>query len=257
MWLKAELGVRLFERHSRGVALTTDSVCIPTLSASRRWSRRHAGPRPRPMTALRAARSASAPRKRRRRCACHRCSSSIRTPAGGGGRGHRPPAALVRDVLEHRLDAALVAGPVAIPSWRRRQPSRRNWCWSRRPVCAARMYWPERAISRCWCFGLAALIGNDWKRSWRPRASPARRLEFCTLDGIVGCVAARVGVTLLPRAVVEPAWRQGRVALHTLPAAEAKDTTILVRHHDAYVSSALKAFLHAIRGDQPLARAAA
>ena len=62
---------------------------------------------------------------------------------------------------------------------------------------------------------------------------------------------------VLPRAVVEPAWREGRVALHTLPAAEAKVTTVLVRRRDAYVSSALNAFLHAVRGDHPLARAAA
>ena len=31
----------------------------------------------------------------------------------------------------------------------------------------------------------------------------ALRLEFGTLDGIIGCVAADMGVTLLPRAVVE------------------------------------------------------
>jgi DNA-binding transcriptional LysR family regulator len=31
----------------------------------------------------------------------------------------------------------------------------------------------------------------------------AARLEFGTLDGIIGCVAADMGVTLLPRAVAE------------------------------------------------------
>src|SRR5262249_38225189 len=41
-----------------------------------------------------------------------------------------------------------------------------------------------------------------------------RPLEFGTIDGILGCVAAGLGITLLPRSVVEAARRDGRVALH-------------------------------------------
>jgi DNA-binding transcriptional LysR family regulator len=70
-----------------------------------------------------------------------------------------------------------------------------------------------------------------------------RRLEFGTLDAIIGCVAAGIGVTLLPVALAEPALRAGRVAIHRLPAAEAQVETLFIRRRDGFVSSALTAFL--------------
>jgi DNA-binding transcriptional LysR family regulator len=74
-----------------------------------------------------------------------------------------------------------------------------------------------------------------------------RRLELGTLDGIIGCVAAGVGITLLPHAVVEPARREGRVAVHSLPAEQAGVTTVFVRRRDAFVSSALGRFVECCR----------
>ena len=70
-----------------------------------------------------------------------------------------------------------------------------------------------------------------------------RRLEFGTLEGIIGCVGAGIGVTLLPRAVVAAAAAEGRVALHTLPPEEARAETVLVRRRDAFTSSALLRFI--------------
>lgn len=72
-----------------------------------------------------------------------------------------------------------------------------------------------------------------------------RRLEFGTIEGILGCVAAGLGVTLLPRGILAAAWRPGRVAVQTLPAAEARVDTVFIRRRDAFVSSALAAFLRA------------
>jgi DNA-binding transcriptional LysR family regulator len=70
-----------------------------------------------------------------------------------------------------------------------------------------------------------------------------RRLEFGTLDGIVGCVAAGIGVTLLPRAVVARAAADGRVRLHDLPRARARVETVLIRRRDAFTSTALGRFI--------------
>ena len=74
-----------------------------------------------------------------------------------------------------------------------------------------------------------------------------RQLEFGTIETIVSCVAAGLGVTLLPEGVLQaPAYR-GRVALHELPAAEAQVETLFIRRRDAYLSSALEAFLDCAR----------
>ena len=69
-----------------------------------------------------------------------------------------------------------------------------------------------------------------------------RRLEFGTLEAILGAVAAGLGITLMPRALVGPSWRGGRIAVHRLPKAEARVKTLFVRRRDMLCSSALVAF---------------
>jgi DNA-binding transcriptional LysR family regulator len=74
-----------------------------------------------------------------------------------------------------------------------------------------------------------------------------RRLEFGTLEAIFGCVAAGLGVTLLPKSLIGPVWSDGRVAVHELPPSEALAETVFIRRRDAFVSSALAAFLKLAR----------
>lgn len=73
--------------------------------------------------------------------------------------------------------------------------------------------------------------------------SDLRQLEFGTLEAIFGCVEAGLGVTLLPKALVGPVLRDGRVAAHTLPPKEAMVDTLFIRRRDGFVSSALAAFV--------------
>jgi DNA-binding transcriptional LysR family regulator len=76
-----------------------------------------------------------------------------------------------------------------------------------------------------------------------------RALEFGSLDAIVGCVSAGIGITLLPRSVVGEAARTGDVALHALPPEEAMVDTLFIRRHDGYETSALAEFLRLVRGE--------
>jgi LysR family transcriptional regulator, cell division regulator len=77
-----------------------------------------------------------------------------------------------------------------------------------------------------------------------------RRLEFGTLEAILGAVAAGLGITLLPRAMVGPAWRGGRIATHRLPSSEARVQTVFVRRRDMLCSSALVAFQKHVTGEK-------
>ena len=86
----------------------------------------------------------------------------------------------------------------------------------------------------------------------------ARTQEFGSLDAIVSCVSAGIGITLLPRGVVTAAARAGEVALHALPPEEATVDTLFIRRRDGYVTSALTAFMHMVRtGPIQTVRAAA
>ncbi|BDB27033.1 hypothetical protein CTP10_R44380 [Cupriavidus sp. P-10] len=73
----------------------------------------------------------------------------------------------------------------------------------------------------------------------------ATPLEFGSLDAILACVAGGIGVTLLPRGVVAAA--QDTIAIHALPPEISHVETLFIRRRDAYVSSAMLAFIQAAR----------
>jgi LysR family transcriptional regulator, cell division regulator len=84
-----------------------------------------------------------------------------------------------------------------------------------------------------------------------------RILEFGTIDGVLSCAAVGIGASLLPRAIVGRASRQGKVAIHKLPASQAHVKTMFIRRRDGYASSALAAFLACAHRGAPVAEAAA
>lgn len=82
-----------------------------------------------------------------------------------------------------------------------------------------------------------------------------RLLEFGTLEAIVACVAAGLGITLLPRALIGPIWDTDAVAVHSLPRREGVVETVFIRRGDAVPSAAVTAFLATIRSrSRPAAR---
>jgi len=83
-----------------------------------------------------------------------------------------------------------------------------------------------------------------------------RVLEFGTVEALFGCVAANLGISLLPRALIGPVWEEGRVAVHRLPPDDALVETVFVRRRDTYLSSALSAFLAMVCPDAVLPQAA-
>jgi DNA-binding transcriptional LysR family regulator len=83
-----------------------------------------------------------------------------------------------------------------------------------------------------------------------------RILEFGTLEAIIGCVEAGLGMTLLPEALVGPVWRDERVTAHALPDDYGEVDTLFIRRRDGFQSGALGAFL-ALAGPQFARRPAA
>lgn len=78
--------------------------------------------------------------------------------------------------------------------------------------------------------------------AWMRRTGhpPRRVMEFGTLDGLLGCVAAGMGVSLLPRSVVERPQLAGQVK--ALPVDGGQVETWLVHHKDAVETRAVRAF---------------
>ncbi|MGH7320001.1 MAG: LysR family transcriptional regulator [Candidatus Rokuibacteriota bacterium] len=155
---------------------------------------------------------------------------------------------LIEAVLEHRVEGAFVCGPVNHPELEEATVFREELV-----IVTARAV---RSLDDLVRKGDLKIVVLRAGCSYRQRLEAimaargvvgVRRLEFGTIEGILGCVSAGLGVTLLPKSIVRPARRDGRVAIHELPAAESSVETVFIRRRDAFVSSALAAFLQCAR----------
>ncbi|ARJ68085.1 transcriptional regulator [Magnetospirillum sp. ME-1] len=163
----------------------------------------------------------------------------------------------VEHVLERRLEGAFVCGPVSHPDLVEETVFREELVVLTAP-----------SIGRLdWSAGLAGLrivvlrLGCSYRQRLedilaRRGVVGLRLLEFGTLEAIFGCVAAGMGITLLPRRMVERVWRGRPVGIHTLPPDEALVDTVYVRRRDSFVSSAQSAFLDHVRHGLAQAQAA-
>lgn len=159
---------------------------------------------------------------------------------------------LVADVLAHRLDGAFVAGPVAHPDLSEDAICREELMLVTAPALRQLGDLGRQRALKIVVFRRGCSYRQRLESLLAQRGiAGVRALEFGSLDAIIGCVAAGVGVTLLPKAVIAPAWREGRVRAHELPADEARVATVFVRRNDAHAGSAMTAFL-AIARPAPL-----
>jgi DNA-binding transcriptional LysR family regulator len=74
-------------------------------------------------------------------------------------------------------------------------------------------------------------------------------MDFGTIDGIIGCVAAGLGISMLPRSVVERSARRKEVAIHELPRSHRYVETQFVTHKAQVRSLALARLIDVITSE--------
>ena len=243
--LEQELGCVLFERHSRGVDLTPAGRRL--LPYARRIAELAA-------EAARAASDDGTPVGPLEIGALETTTALRLTPALAHFAAHYPDvdlalrtgttAELIDAVLERRLEGAFVCGPV-----------------SHRELVASEVFREDLAVFAA--PGVAslakALDGGDVRIivlkagcSYRQRLETllARRgipvprlLEFGTLEAIGRCVSAGLGITMLPVGMAGNVWPEGVVSVHRPGKRDSEVHTLFVRRREAFVSSAMHAFL--------------
>ena len=168
-----------------------------------------------------------------------------------------PTDHLIQRVVDFRLDAALVAGPVEHPALEGRDVFEEELA-----LITSRTHAPvasPRDVADTML--LVFRTGCSYRRrleSWLESGgvTPRRTLEFGTFEGILGCVAAGMGVSLMPRAITEQRGLRNTVAVHTVPPRFAKVQTVMVWRRDAEPLPARDAFLAALQNGTAIERTA-
>ena len=153
-------------------------------------------------------------------------------------------ARLTQDVVECRLEGAFVAGPVEHPELHQEPVFVEELVLITSPAV--------RSLKDLTKISDLKTIVFEYGCSYRRRLETflseigvvvAQPLEFGSLDAIISCASAGVGITLLPKGVVAAAIDAGKVVAHRLPKDLSHVETLFIRRRDAYVSSALTAFV--------------
>jgi DNA-binding transcriptional LysR family regulator len=157
---------------------------------------------------------------------------------------------LIQGVIDSKLEGAFVVGPVNHPELQSEQAFREELvlvtsCAIHSLDAVASVDNLKTVVFRIGCSyrqRLDSLLANLGILAPEP-------LEFGSIEAIIACVSAGVGVTLLPRGVVASALREGLVNVHELAPEIADVETVFVRRIDGYFSSALSTFLDSVRLD--------
>ena len=156
-----------------------------------------------------------------------------------------PTQALVEQVLAYELDGAFVGGAVEHPALTQSEMFEEELVLVTEPACAG----PEAIGRRVLLVFREGCSYRARAEAWAREAGllPLRRMEFGTVEAILGCVGAGMGVTLLPRAVVERPAYGTALRCHDLPAHLGRIATHFVQRRDTLVTAALARFLETAR----------
>jgi DNA-binding transcriptional LysR family regulator len=252
--LEAEIATPLFERHSRGMTLTgAGRRLLPyaqrmaALSREAILAARDDG-EPKGPLAIGSMETTAAVRLPSLLAQFHRRFPAVRLTVRTG-----TTADLVAAVLDGALDGAFVAGPIdhaeltAATAFREELVLVTASRWTSLAALRAGTSesGPTALVFRSGCTYRLRLEHVFAEFGW----PSAARFEFGTLDGMIGCVAADMGVTLLPRAVVERDDQKGNIRIHALNASQSRVDTLFIQRRSAHQYSALQAFASGLQAN--------
>ena len=155
---------------------------------------------------------------------------------------------LVRQVLNYDIEGAFVGGPVT------------NSEIVQQEVCIEEMVLvtaPDQPAPDTGNFDTILVFRpgcscrnrlEQWLRE--QGLTPIKLMEFGTLDAILGCVGAGMGITMLPRSFVERGSFASLVRTHSVAEPFAHVPTLFVRRKDMAASPALSALIWMFQAEQ-------
>ena len=152
---------------------------------------------------------------------------------------------LIKAIEAHRLDGAFVGGFHQNPALAQEEVFQEELVlvssnrFESLPALIEKIPQQTVLVFRTGCFYRSTL--ENW--FYQVGLVPNQIMELGTLDGILSCVAAGMGVTLLPKAIAENCSVRHAIRCHTLPAEFANVSTVFIRRNDSMITSAMSAFI--------------
>jgi len=149
---------------------------------------------------------------------------------------------LVQDVLAHKLDGAFVIGPIAdnrlevIPIFQGELVIISN---AKQDI----EFSAKNILTRLHCPYKTRL--DRWLE--RKKISPGNQLELSTLEAILHCIEAGLGMAILPKALASQQIKAGTLTVHTLPPDEQTVDFSFIHRKDIYLDQAYLAFLRLVK----------
>jgi len=157
---------------------------------------------------------------------------------------------LTQAVLEYRLDGAFVAGPVELDELEHTLGFVEELVLVSSPEYKSITDALEQGkIPKMFVFRVGCSYRQKLERFLAGRGlTLVNQLEMGTLEGIIGCVSAGLGITMMPFSVVEQQVRRGEVTIHRLAPDDARVETVFITRRDMVRSPALEEFLSLVTG---------
>lgn len=154
-------------------------------------------------------------------------------------------AELIKAIESHRIDGAFVGGFHQNPMLAQQEVFSEELVlvssdqFDSLDTLMARMPSQTVLVFRSGCFYRSTL--ENW--FYRVGLVPNQIMEMGSLDGILTCVSAGMGVTLLPRSVTQNCSVRHAIRCHELPAEFSRVSTVFIRRQDSLPTSAMSAFM--------------
>ncbi|MCK1983833.1 MULTISPECIES: LysR family transcriptional regulator [Peribacillus] len=157
----------------------------------------------------------------------------------------------IQAVLQNELDGAFVAGPINHPDLIQKEVFEEELM-----LITDTVHPPISSIkdiqTRTLLVFHAGCAYREKFELWlkQEKMIPNKIMEFGTIDGIIGCVAAGLGISMLPQSVVSKQVQDGIIRKHSIP--NGKVRTVFIYRKDKYVPASLVKFINMLSEDEEL-----
>ena len=164
-----------------------------------------------------------------------------------------PTAQHVHGVLHYELDGAFVAGPIDHPE------IVQETVFEEKLVLITDIHQPSLSSikeleNRTLLVFRTGCSYREKMENWLAEegVAPNKIMEFGTLDAIIGCVSAGLGISMLPYSVVAKYIQEGTLKQHVIPNPYGKVETLFIYRKDRYVSTSLVKFIDMLSNEVPV-----